>query len=52
MRKNEVVEVAEKRIRLGVGVYWCRECSGEAPGHIREYERYAEAICGQCFFKD
>lgn len=42
---------AEYRIRFGDAVYWCRKCSGEAPQHIKGYEKYAEADCGECFFR-
>ena len=41
---------AEARMRLGDGLYWCRKCSGEPPQHIKDYEKYAEVICGDCFF--
>lgn len=47
---STTVARAEARMRLGDGLYWCRKCSGEPPQHIKDYEKYAEVICGDCFF--
>jgi Zn finger protein HypA/HybF involved in hydrogenase expression len=51
MQKSTPVSRAEYLMRFGDHLFWCRECSGEPPEHIRNYEHYGEATCGECFFR-
>lgn len=39
---------ATRRMELGMGVYWCRECSGEPPQHIKDYRKSAVFRCSDC----
>ena len=49
--RSTPVSRAEYLMRIGHHLFWCRECSGEPPEHIKNYEHYGEATCGECFFR-